>query len=226
VVAGSYRPSATNPNLWDAKTDQARKLVARDRRGLTSYTIHFEREDDRSAPLFGVDGYPTFELDPASSRSSSGSIKLLAAHRKSGTSYAQDIQFSPQLSEGDRTELVYRGTLPGYRFAHRNDIVAGTLDTPSGVRDWDFSSYTIDHPVAVLVYSVFLADSLGATPLGPRVDHAGVTDNELTSDVTKHAYTQEHFDRDGEMGVEMKLVVREPALGCNYMLRWGLPPSS
>jgi hypothetical protein len=223
LFAWSYRPSPTNPKVWDAKTEQVRKLVARDRRGLASFTIHFERDDDRSAPLFGVDGYPTFELDPSSTRSSPGSVKLLKAHRKAGTSYAQDIQFSPQLSEGDRATLIYRGTLPGYRFAHREEIVAGTLDTPSGVRDWDFSSYTVEHPVAVLTYSVFLADSLGATALGPRVDHSGVTDNELTAEATKSGYTQEHVERDGEPGVEMKLVVREPALNCEYILRWALP---
>ena len=223
VVAWSYRPSPTNPSVWDAKTEQVRKLVARDRRGFASFTIHFEREDDRSAPLFGVDGYPAFELDAASNRSSAGSIKLLDAHRKSGTSYAQDIQFSPPLSEGDRTEVIFRGALPSYRFAHRGDIIAGTLDTPSGVRDWDFSSYGIDHPIAVLTYSVFLADSLGATPLGPRVDHAGVTDNDLTAQVTRDSYTQERVERDGEPGIEMKLVVREPALSCDFKLRWSLP---
>jgi nucleoside 2-deoxyribosyltransferase len=224
--AWSYRPNPTNPDVWDAKTEQVRKIIARDRRGLGSFTIHFERDDDRSAPLFGIDGHPAFELDASSSRSSPGSMKLLKAHRKSGTSYAQDIQFSPQLSEGDRAHLIYRGSLPGYRFAHRDGIVVATLDTPSGVRDWDYSSYTVEHPVGLLTYSVFLADSLGATPLGPRVDHAGVTDNELTSEVTKNGYTQEYVERDGEMGVEMKLTVREPALGCEYLLRWGPPSKS
>jgi hypothetical protein len=222
-VDWSYRPGSSE-SVWDAKTEQMRRMTIRDRRGIGSFLIRFDRDSDTTAPAFGTFAVPEFELDPASDRSSPGSMILRPAHRMSGTSYAQNVEFAPQLGEGDSATVIFRGQLPGYRYAYSDEIIAGSAGTTLGLRDWDYSAYDITHPVALLTYSVFLSDSTGATPLGPRVDHTGTPDNELTTAILRDGYTQERAERDGEPGWEMKMTVREPVFGCEYILMWR-PPS-
>jgi hypothetical protein len=221
----AYRLGAPGSNAWDASANHSRTLIVRDRRGLGSFTISLNKDGDRSAPPFGDGGLPDWKVDPASTRSSPGEIEIKPARRKTGTSFAQDIKFVPQLSEGDRVELFYSGQLPSYKFAHVEDVIAGSSGSNLGLRDWDFNSFVISHPIGLFTYSVFLPDELGATPLGPRVDHSGVIDSELTSELLKNGYSQERVSREGREGVLMKISVREPSYKGTYRLMWR-PPSS
>lgn len=117
------------------------------------------------------------------------------------------------------------GVFERYRFSRAVTTREATRDSPIGERDFDYPSWTINHPTRELNLVVDLPTEVGIEALGPRssfhnddfpvVSAPNVALNE-EYECTNVTETNSQF-------IRMHLRVREPKLHCRYRLAWGLP---
>lgn len=219
----SYQRSSEDPRTWDGYHRGRRVLQAKSADGLASCAIDFSRGTDRQLP-FDEGRYPRLQLSQ-SARSGHGDIAMQAPRKKSGATFAQDVVFRPPLSVDETAEFTVEGPVASYRHAYREDLIASTVDSRSGVRSYDWLSRNVVYPTRELLLSVFLPLELNATPRGPQVGLSAVgVDPQLSQQVVKEGnYSSVLTERDGVPGYAVRLSIHNPKLRRRYRLTWDLP---
>lgn len=221
-VEWRFTQSTVREGSWDAQHINRRRLVANVSQGLDTHSIVLNR-GDTSLPFLGP-GSIRYVLDPGFSRSRAGTLVLRPPRAESTTAFAQDIAFVPSLARGEEAEFSYRGSVPGYVFAYLEDLIEGSQQSRLGLRDWDFVGFRPEHSAEGFTYSVFLADSLGATPVGPKAGPPSSVDAELCQElIDDGSYRHDRAEIDGEPGWLMQLRIARPNPQRFYRLAWKPP---
>jgi Domain of unknown function (DUF4062) len=207
---------------WDANYTSRRRMRGNDPAGVPRCVVDFSRDTDALMP-FTADSHPRLELS-SWERSEQGSVELKPPRKRTGATFAQDVQFDPPLNLGEVADFTIKGRLPSYKLAFREDLMTATVDTRLGPRTWDYSSRRIAYPTERLVIRVFLPDRLGATPAGPKIGRAGVVDDGMSSKAAHEGYRSWRGRHEGEPGLYVELTVPNPRLRWTYRLAWHLPP--
>jgi hypothetical protein len=220
----TYQRSNHDPRTWDGHYRGRRRLRAKSPEGLPSCVISFTRGTDRQLP-FDEGRHPILRLTEAA-RSGGGEMVLAAPRKRLGASFAQDVVFNPPLAFDETADFTVEEHVSSYKYAFREDLIAATIDSRSGVRSYDWITRTVSYPTQEMVLSVFLPLELKATPRGPFVSRGQSSANpQLSQEIAKDGnYESVLTDRDGCSGYEMRLSLKNPRLRLNYRLAWDLPP--
>lgn len=223
-VRWSFSRSAVRADTWDGRYRGRRKLVAHDPNGLEVCTLNFTRETDQQLP-FDDTCRPTLRL-VETTRERPGQISLDPPRKQSGSTFMQDVRFSPPLGPGEAADFTIEGSFPAYKFAAREDLAAATLNSKAGPRIHDWTSRHVTYPTEFLRISTFLPLDLEATPRGPMLGRdSSRHDPDLSNEVLEQGcYTCVVTDVDGIEGHEMTLETPNPRLRVRHRVGWHLPP--
>lgn len=221
-VDWAYRVAEADRNTLDGSYRAVREVRATTPFGLEHLTLDFGRSSDRQLP-FSAENYPHLQLANFE-RPSGGQMTLRDPHRFTGAAFAQNVAFSPPLGQNESARFEITGELLRYKYRYAEDLMASTMAVASGPRIYDFISRRILYPTRDLWMSVFLADEIGARPLGPRIgrelnqpEHA-----EAARMVRDGRYSLEAAEHDGAPGIRMTMHVPSPQLRSRYRLAWEL----
>jgi len=218
-----YAASTDVEGTWDGHYRGVRQIVANDPNGVRAIAADFTRDTDAQLP-FDDQRFPQLTLSHFE-RSGSGGGALAVPRKRRGSTFAQDVVFSPPLSEGERTRFTIDAFCPAYKFAFLEDLLDATVDSRLGARTFDWTSRRVTFPTRRLTMTVYLPLALGARPRGPMLGRgSSYVDHELTAQVARSgAYTHDVVELDGEECHQMTLSLENPPIRRYYRLAWDLP---
>lgn len=158
-------------------------------------------------------------------RSGYGSVKLARPHASSGSRFAFKIVFEPPLSRDEEVDLSIDIEFPRYKLLHRDELASFLLQNGEDLRDWDFSSITIENPTELYTYAARFPKDLGILPHPPQARRFRVSYAEeeqlLRTDGEVFAITDE--TEDGVDYWRAQITRRNPPYRTTYRLCWKLP---
>jgi hypothetical protein len=207
---------------WDLHLVTRRRMRCNCDEGIRRIPIDFVRDSDPMLP-FEAEKPPRMEI-VSSSRTGVGSCRLLRPRKAIGTSFVQDVEFNPPIAKDEVVDFTVDCLVPSYKYAYSDDILLATRSSPMGPRNYEYVTRTIGVPTDLLLMSVFLPDSLAASPAGPKVGRANrVDDAESAGVVLRREYSERADLVNGLPGVLMSMAVPKPRLNRKYRLAWNLP---
>ncbi|MEX3645982.1 TIR domain-containing protein [Mycolicibacterium porcinum] len=218
-----YTLSVDSPKHLDMEYYRRQKIRCNAPDRLKSHALIWTRTSDALPPFDA--SKPTIKLR-LPERSGAGTAYLADEPRKNNASaFALDLKFDPPLLLGETIDFMIDGMFRNYRFSRAEDLRAATRDTPMGQRDFDFLSWTVNHPTHELDFIVDLPSDAGIIALGPRSNRS--TDDFPIANGPNAALNEEYDcteETDGaQRFIRMQLRVHEPKLKCRYRLAWRLP---
>jgi len=217
-----FSPSPVDRSVWDMHLVTRRRMRCDTDEGIRLVPIDFVRDSDRMLP-FEAEKLPTLRL-VSSVRTGEGMCRLALARKVSASSFVQDVEFDPPVSKDEVVDFTVDCLLPSYKYAFADDILLATRSSPMGPRNYEFVARAVNAPTDLLVMSVFLPDSLAATPAGPKVRRASRVDAvETAGIVSRGEYSEQTGVVEGQRGVLMRMAIPKPRLNRRYRLAWNLP---
>lgn len=218
-----YTLSVDSPKHLDMEYYRRQKIRCNTSDRLKSHALSWTRSSDMLPPFDA--SKPTIKLRPPE-RTGAGTAHLADRPRRNNASaFALDLKFDPPLLSGETIDFMIDGMFRNYRFSRAEDLRAATRDTPMGQRDFDFFSWTVNHPTHELDFIVDLPSDAGIIALGPRSSRS--TDDFPIANGPNASLNEEYDCTEetdgGERFIRMRLRVHEPKLKCRYRLAWRLP---
>lgn len=218
-----YTLSVDSPRHLDMEYYRRQKIRCNAPDGLKSHALVWTRTSDALPPFDA--SKPTIRLR-SPERTGAGTAYLADGPRRNNASaFTLDLKFDPPLVFGETVDFTIDGTFRNYRFSRAEDLRVATKDTPIGQRDFDFLSWTVNHPTRELDFTVDLPADVGITAWGPRSsrrkDAFPIANGPNVALNEEYDCTEETDG--GQRFVRMQLRVQEPKLNCRYRLAWKLP---
>lgn len=218
-----YAICEESPAHMDMKYHRRQVLRGNAAEGLSKQPLVWTKPSDKLPP-FDSTNPPAIELRSAT-RTGPGSAKLVTPRKKSATSFTVDLKLEPPLRMHETVDFSADGTFGKYRFLRAADLREATREGPVGERDFDYLSWTINHPTHELNLVVDLPAAVGIEALGPR---SSFHDDDFPVGSEPNVALNEEYEftdvteLDSKF-IRMRLKVREPKLRCRYRLAWRLP---
>lgn len=215
------RRSSTDPSKLDDQYTSRRKIRGNLPEGVKSVIQDFSRSSE--ALPFNSENQPTLTLEEGN-RSGPGTVRLAPPRKTIGASFVQDVIFSPPIGRDEQVDISISAYLPSYKFAFMDDLLRAGPGTLLGPTTFDFVARIVSFPTNLLIIRVFLPDSLGALPAGPRIGRQASVDDAGSADLVSADYYREWpSEVGGSAGVFMQLRVPEPKFNRTYRLCWTPP---